>query len=86
MGRQQYTIAGQSAIRPERCAQASPVIVHTRPRPLLEAFDEAGPHWVEMNVFHFLVVFLNASQRAVERSRLPEKAPLSFAHWPESPM
>jgi hypothetical protein len=21
---------------------------------LLGAFDEAGPHWVEMNVFHFL--------------------------------
>jgi hypothetical protein len=39
------------------------------------AFDEAGPHWVEMNVFHFLVVFLNASQRAVERSRLPEREP-----------
>jgi hypothetical protein len=50
------------------------VIVHTRPRPLLGAFDETGPHWVEMNVFHFLVIFLNASQRAVEKSRLGARA------------
>jgi hypothetical protein len=27
-----------------------------------------------MNVFHFLVIFLNPSQSTVEKSRLPEKA------------
>jgi hypothetical protein len=32
-----------------------------------------------MNVFHFLVIFLNASQSAVEKSRLPEKTLLSSA-------
>ena len=69
----------QSAIRPRGCAQAPPVIVHTRPLPLLGAFDEAGPRWVEVNVLHFLLIFLNASQSAVEKSRLPEKAPLSSA-------
>ena len=51
----------------------------TRPLPLLGAFDEAGPHWVEVNVFRFLLIFLNASQSAVEKSRLPEKAPLFSA-------
>jgi hypothetical protein len=53
--------------------------MHTRPLSLLGAFDEVGPHWVEVNVFHFLLIFLNASQIAVEKSRLPEKAPLSSA-------
>jgi len=53
--------------------------VHTRPLPLLGAFEEAGPHWVEVNAFHFYVTFLNASQSTVEKSRLPEKAPLSSA-------
>jgi hypothetical protein len=76
---QQYTIAAQSAIRPRGCAQASRVILHTRPLPLLGAFDEAGPRWVEVNVFHFLLIFLNASQSRVEESRLLEKAPLSSA-------
>ncbi len=79
IGRQRYTMDGQSAIRPKGCAQASRVIVRTRPLPLLGAFDQAGPHWVEMNVLHFLVIFLNRSQSAVEKSRLPEKAPLSSA-------
>ena len=72
-------MAGQNAMRADACAQASRVILHTRPLPLLGAFEEAGPHWVEMNVFHFLVIFLNPSQSAVEKSRLPEKAPLSSA-------
>ena len=72
-------MAGQNAMRADACAQASRVILHTRPLPLLGVFDEAGPHWVEMNVFHFLVTFLNAWQSAVEKSRLPEKAPLSSA-------
>ena len=57
----------------------SRVIAHARLLPLLGAFDEAGPHWVEVNVFHFLVIFLNAWQGAVEKSRLPENAPLSSA-------
>jgi hypothetical protein len=79
IGWQQYTIDGQSAIRPKGCAQACRVIVHTPPLPLLGAFEEACPHWVEVNVFHFLLIFLNASQSAVEKPRLPEKAPLSSA-------
>ena len=53
--------------------------MHTRPLPLLGAFEEGGPHWVEVNVFHFLVIFLTASQNAVEKSRLAEKAPLPSA-------
>jgi len=53
--------------------------MHSRLLALLSAFGEAGPRWVEMNVFHFLVIFLNASQSTVEKPRLPEKAPLSFA-------
>jgi hypothetical protein len=57
----------------------SRVIVHTPTLPLLGASDEVGPHWVEMNAFHFLGIFLDASQSAVEKSRLPEKAPLSSA-------
>ena len=56
-----------------------PPIVHTRPLPFRSAFDQAGPHWLEMKVFHFLVIFLNASQSAVEKSWLPEKAPLFSA-------
>jgi hypothetical protein len=32
-----------------------------------------------MNVFHFLLIFPNASESAVEKSRLPGKAPLSSA-------
>jgi hypothetical protein len=40
--RQQYTINGRSAIRPRSCAQASRLIVHTRPRPLLGANDPWG--------------------------------------------
>jgi hypothetical protein len=32
-----------------------------------------------VNVFHFLGISLSASQSAVEKSRLPEKAPLSSA-------
>ena len=64
IGQQQYTVAGRSAIRPKGCAPASPMMMHTRPGPLLGGSDEAGPHWVEMNVLHFLVVSLNASQRA----------------------
>ena len=79
IGRQQYTIDGQGGIGPKGCAQASRVIVHTRPLPLLGAFDEPGPHWVEVNVFQILVLSLNAWQSAVEKSPLPEKAPLSSA-------
>ena len=79
IGRQQYTTDGQSAIWPEGCAQASRVIAHTRLLPLFGAFDEAGPQWVEVNVFRFLVIFLNASRSAVDKSRLPKKAPLSSA-------
>jgi len=66
-------------MRADACAQASRVTVHTRPLPLLGAFDEAGPHWVEVNVFQILVLSLNAWQSAVEKSPLPEKAPLSSA-------
>ena len=56
-----------------KVALRPPVNVHTRPRPLLGALGQASPHWVEVNVFHFLVIFLNAWQSAVEKSRLPEK-------------
>jgi hypothetical protein len=35
-----------------KLALRPPVNVNTRPPPLLGAFDQAGPHRVEMNVFH----------------------------------
>jgi hypothetical protein len=41
---------------------------------------EAGPRSVEENVFHFLVIFLDAPQSAVEKSGWPEKARLFSAH------
>ena len=68
--RQQYTINGQNAICADGCLQApSSVVAHAWPQPVVCMLDETGPHWVEVNVFHFLVIFLDTSQSAVEKSR-----------------
>jgi hypothetical protein len=33
-----------------KVALRSPVKVHSRPLPPLGAFDQAGPHWAEVNL------------------------------------
>jgi hypothetical protein len=67
------------AVRADRRAQTPSVIVPTRPRPVLGALDEARSHGVEVNVFHFLVIFLNAPQSPVEKSGLPKEGRLFSA-------
>jgi hypothetical protein len=73
ISRQQYTIAGQNAVCADACAQASPVIVHARPLPLLGALGQANPHRAEVNMQRFFVCTpkgLNMSSRGQGRGVL----------------
>jgi|GEM_PF-1221915 len=63
--RQQYTVNGQSATRAHRRGHHTPrVVVHTRPRPALGAFDRARSHGVEANAFHFIIRAIPHAQAA----------------------
>jgi len=79
IGWQQYLIDGQNAMPAGHRAQIPAVVPHARPRPLLGSLHKPRPHRVQVKVFYLLGVFLNRPHRPVEKSRLPEKAPLSSA-------
>jgi hypothetical protein len=66
--RQQHTINGQNVIRADRRTQTSNVTVHTRPLQVLVVLDETFPYWVAVNVFDFLLIFLNTGRSGREVS------------------